>query len=999
MCNIPMQTIVALNDYHTYTQLEIFMENTNGHVTVTEMNAERIVYAGHADKAHADFAEMSRHWREYPASTNGIKEAVSDGYTAISNYEFSHPVEKGKAQPTRHGDMVLDFDAKKEVFDEYGNLLGKEGDIDKALEAVRGFIQILKRKCDVEPNLLQYYASGGKGFHVVIPREIIGSELGDIELPAIYHQMLRQILNWVTTKELWDGVILDALKGCRKLHPEDLCIDPNGFKGGKGQLIRLPHIQRADGNYKVPVTPAEIMGEDATFFENIVKADRYIEAEGNRAGLECVAKLEDVYLQSKRVVSISADRINAKSQFSSLETECNFMAFCSQNPCKVSELQWFALARLLSHSGALGNELFRMYSQLDSERYDEAEAQKKLHNARRYSPITCKEIKEVFPCSGDCRVKCPLDLYRKKIATAPEVNNFAVSDEGLLFYPDVNDRTIYEKVSSSVEVKASARDNENFNWSKIVEVRDPDEVLHQCLVPFNSLNGTGEEALTILSEVGLQLEPGKQARQRLIQYLNKADPKLRALIVEKNGWVEKANRFVPFDLGIQGGHKEYLCSRFPVASKLFEAKGTLAEWKENVGGYCVNNPLLQLAILAAISGPSLEFMGHSGFGIHFYGNSSSGKTTNLHLAASVTGGEMKSWRATDNGLEAIAEQHNDNCLLLDEISQCDPDVVGQVAYMLANGQGKTRSSKNCTSRYVPSWCLSFLSSGEESIAERANQGYRNKAMAGHEVRVINILADGDTDHGIFTVVPEEMSAGEFADKLVQNAKQYRGAPLRTMIEHIKNDRDNICDEVSGYMDSFLDGIKLMELSSQAKRVADHFALLAGVGEAAIKLAILPWAAGAAGDAMKTCFGWWLRDKNGTVDFEIEKATEKLLSLARNNFYGKCGNGSPVTRMLSDGKDCYMIPRSYVIAEICKQYQYKKLVKSLKDKEMLILSKDNEVREQFWHGQNSNRPRGFAIIVDKLFSDNEICSAENMAPDYMKSLDNKGTVLTEYGTEF
>ena len=178
------------------------MKSLNYSLTPKGQKENRIVYAGHADQEHADFAEMSRQWSMYAASEDGIKEAVLDGYTAISIYEFSHPVEKGKAQPMRYGDMVLDFDAKKERLDNYGNSLGKVGDIGKALEAVRTFIKIIN-KYGVNPQNLQYYASGGKGFHVVVPREVIGSEAGDIELPAIYRQMLNQILNMVTNKELW----------------------------------------------------------------------------------------------------------------------------------------------------------------------------------------------------------------------------------------------------------------------------------------------------------------------------------------------------------------------------------------------------------------------------------------------------------------------------------------------------------------------------------------------------------------------------------------------------------------------------------------------------------------------------------------------------------------------------------------------------------------------------------------------------------------------------
>lgn len=52
-----------------------------------------------------------------------------------------------------------------------------------------------------------------------------------------------------------------------------------------------------------------------------------------------------------------------------------------------------------------------------------------------------------------------------------------------------------------------------------------------------------------------------------------------------------------------------------------------------------------------------------------------------------------------------------------------------------------------------------------SISDRADQGYRNKAMAGHEVRVISILADGGAGHGIFTIIPNGMHAGAFSDML------------------------------------------------------------------------------------------------------------------------------------------------------------------------------------------------------------------------------------------
>jgi len=101
------------------------------------------------------------------------------------------------------------------------------------------------------------------------------------------------------------------------------------------------------------------------------------------------------------------------------------------------------------------------------------------------------------------------------------------------------------------------------------------------------------------------------------------------------------------------------------------------------------------AASAALAGPLLKLCAEQPGGFHFAGGSSTGKTTALHLAGSVLGGGGKrgflhSWRSTSNGLESIAEAHNDLTLILDELSRCDARKAGGVAYMPANGQGKNR---------------------------------------------------------------------------------------------------------------------------------------------------------------------------------------------------------------------------------------------------------------------------------------------------------------------
>jgi putative DNA primase/helicase len=103
----------------------------------------------------------------------------------------------------------------------------------------------------------------------------------------------------------------------------------------------------------------------------------------------------------------------------------------------------------------------------------------------------------------------------------------------------------------------------------------------------------------------------------------------------------------------------------------YEINKTLTEWKDNVGKYCVKNDILTLAFCVGLSGPLLKFFPVVGTTIvNLTGKSSIGKTTVLHVAASLWGSSRKfiqQWRTTSNALEAVAESHNDSLLILDEL--------------------------------------------------------------------------------------------------------------------------------------------------------------------------------------------------------------------------------------------------------------------------------------------------------------------------------------------
>jgi uncharacterized protein (DUF927 family) len=59
--------------------------------------------------------------------------------------------------------------------------------------------------------------------------------------------------------------------------------------------------------------------------------------------------------------------------------------------------------------------------------------------------------------------------------------------------------------------------------------------------------------------------------------------------------------------------------------------------------------------------------------------------------------------------------HNDGFLGLDEIGEIsNPKELGNLAYSLANGLGKSRMSRSLTAKATYEWLIMFLSTGEES---------------------------------------------------------------------------------------------------------------------------------------------------------------------------------------------------------------------------------------------------------------------------------------------
>ncbi len=432
------------------------------------------------------------------------------------------------------------------------------------------------------------------------------------------------------------------------------------------------------------------------------------------------------------------------------------------------------------------------------------------------------------------------------------------------------------RVCAALEVTAWARDVHGTGAALLLEFATIFGSVRQWLMPLAMLAGDGTAYRAELLSQGFIVPTDAYRRGLLTAYLQSRRPAERVRIVDRVGWHDAASGagkvyVLPREtLGDDGGERILFQSDAPTEGT-FGQRGTLEQWRERIGRPCVGNSRLLFAASCAFAGPLLAWAGGTdGGGVHLMGDSSCGKTTALKVAASVWGGRdyLQRWRATDNGLEGMAVQHSDGLLTLDELAQLDARVAGESAYMLANGQGKSRAGRTGAARPRLAWRLLFLSAGEIGLAEHMSEANK-RTRAGQELRMIDLPADAGAGLGIFETRHEFDGGGALAQHLARATEATFGTPGRAWLEHLTDNTEGLSRTLRERMDA-LEVQFVPELASaQVQRVGRRFALIAAAGELATEAGITGWPAGEVTSAARRCFNAWTAVRTGGIGMSEE----------------------------------------------------------------------------------------------------------------------------------
>ena len=421
---------------------------------------------------------------------------------------------------------------------------------------------------------------------------------------------------------------------------------------------------------------------------------------------------------------------------------------------------------------------------------------------------------------------------------------------------------------SRMEVQARTRDQDGGGWGYYVSFADPLGNTKQWAMPARMLSGDGGEYRATLLNMGLHINTTANARNLLTQYIQTRKPEEFASCTDRIGW-HNGRAFVLPRETIGDGAERIVFQSDNAVENTFRCKGTTDHWRERVGALCAGNSRLVFAVACAFAGPLLRPAGMESGGFHYRGDSSSGKTTALKLAASVYGGEsfLQRWRATDNALEAIAAQHSDCLLILDELAQIEPKVAGECAYMLANEQGKARATRTGTPRTRQAWRLLFLSAGELGLADHMAEGMK-RTRTGQEVRMADIPADAGVGLGAFEILHGHEGGAAFAKHVTHQAQAVYGATGRAWLEWLCAHADTLKASIRE-ASAVLAGQLIPEgASGQVERVGARFALVGAAGELATAAGLTGWPVGESERGARACFNAWLAARGGMGNGEV-----------------------------------------------------------------------------------------------------------------------------------
>jgi putative DNA primase/helicase len=325
-----------------------------------------------------------------------------------------------------------------------------------------------------------------------------------------------------------------------------------------------------------------------------------------------------------------------------------------------------------------------------------------------------------------------------------------------------------------------------------------------------------------LSNYGFPVHSGNA--KKLVEYLhafeNENDNFLDTVyLTHNNGWKQHNDKEIfclgKNIIGLDSSAKIAFSPElgFERFTKALNTNGSYEKWKEVIKSVIKHNKL-SFALYASLAAPLLSLLDAPSFLVHYWGDSSMGKTTALEVAASVWGNPAKesnglvtSWNNTQVFVERIATFFDDLPLFLDDSQTADDKVISNIVYMVANGTGKGRGSKISGVKHTDSWQTVCFSTGEKQLTESTQYD-------GAKARTIELSGS-----------PFGRNEGKLVNDVKSGIREnygFAGSIFISYLLEISNNSDKLQDLKEAYK-TYRDELSKHSKNEIGNRIAHYFA--------------------------------------------------------------------------------------------------------------------------------------------------------------------------------
>ncbi|MEQ1120145.1 DUF927 domain-containing protein [Acinetobacter seifertii] len=478
---------------------------------------------------------------------------------------------------------------------------------------------------------------------------------------------------------------------------------------------------------------------------------------------------------------------------------------------------------------------------------------------------------------------------------------FHILDTGVFFVEKDKSGNEYKRyVCSPILVKAKTSDRTSNDWGRLLVWTDDAGIEHRWAVSMELFQGDGVDLRKALAHQGVTIAPDRKARELFQCYLMTYPVTTKALCVDSVGWHGDIYVLPHQNIGVQDADSVVYQASHGLDNR-YQQVGTLEQWRDEIAKPVQAHSKLVFSLSTAFAGQLLKPLGQQGKGFHLKGTSSKGKSTALYLACSVWGNPktfFRTWKATGNALEHTAHLHNDGFLALDEIGEiANPRELGNTIYMLANGLGKGRMSRQLAMRELKRWDLNFLSNGECSLKDIMQENGQ-KTKLGQEIRLIEIDVD-QAQYGVFDCIDFAEDGAKQSNLLNERVKEAYGVAGVEWLKYLTANKTERIQQAKAIFEQYQSELTAHHTQGHINRVASSFALVAVAGELATQAGITGWDAGKAFKSAKQVFDVWLHN----FEYQGNYAEREILSQVKAFFeaHGSSRFESLVTSRHPDGE--------------------------------------------------------------------------------------------------